>query len=169
LQWVRWGWEPPVLWVEQASQVRSRLACCTLATKRKTRSHVDSERSDRIPPPPNKEQIGLSICFLFFVGYVHLENPTNRNVCQWFERVVSRGRSRFCLWLKATKSKMRSPVYSEPPKTIPPPPPFLKNTRKGVFQFKEVRMRTLRFVGWTSEPSAEPVCFWHTCHKKQTA
>ncbi len=35
----------------------------------------------RIPPPPNKEQIGLSICFLFCVGYVHLENPTNRKVC----------------------------------------------------------------------------------------
>ena len=29
----------------------------------------------------------------------------------WIRRPASRGRSRFCLWLKTTKSKMRRPVY----------------------------------------------------------
>ena len=30
------------------------------------------------------------------------ENPTDRQVCMWFERGASRGRNRFCLWRQAT-------------------------------------------------------------------
>lgn len=75
--------------------------------------------------PPHKTDFDFCRGLFYIAVLRSFEEPNRPIGLSGFERVASRGRSRFCLWLYATKSKMRRPVYCEQLKTIPPLAQFL--------------------------------------------
>ena len=84
------------------------------------RSPVYCERLKTIPVTAANKKDTFIVFFLLAEIIVAIREPVQaERLVYRVQRGASRGRSKFCLWQKATKSKMRSPVYCERLKTIP--------------------------------------------------